>query len=462
MPTLRLMLRTLFIAIWASAAAASAEPPAHVLVLSIDGLRGDWVANPDKYQLKIPTLRGVVARGTLVESVLGVFPSVTYPSHTTLITGCRPARHGIFANGLFEPPTQKPSEAWYWDYKDIRVPTLLDAARQAGWLTAAIGWPVTLNAPAEILYPEVWPAGNHDDAVIEMSRHSRPPELLAATLTKYDLEAGADSDGARLSVARYVVDRWRPRLMLLHLIDLDHAEHGHGWDSAEARAAIERIDGQLAMLLENYARAGLLERTVVAVVSDHGFLAVKRSFNVNAMLREAGLIRMGTAASAPASQAEFVPAVAWDAAAWTSGGSCAIVLRDPADRATLQRVRDALAPHVGKPESPIRRVLEREDIDRLGSNTRAALMLDPADGWTFSSRLNGNLVGRSAKGMHGQMPDRPELEATFVLAGPGVAAGRRIGRADMIDIAPTLAAMAGWMMPSAEGRALDVAAPRAP
>ncbi len=57
-----------------------------------------------------------------------MFPSVTYPSHTTLITGCRPSQHGILANVVFTPPTEKaPAEKWYWDYKDIRVSTLLDA-----------------------------------------------------------------------------------------------------------------------------------------------------------------------------------------------------------------------------------------------------------------------------------------------------------------------------------------------
>src|SRR5690242_9753839 len=87
---------------------STAEPTAqadHLLIISIDGLRGDWAANPDRHDLRIPTLRKLAVRGTAAESVRGIFPSVTYPSHTTLITGCRPARHGIMANTLFDPPT---------------------------------------------------------------------------------------------------------------------------------------------------------------------------------------------------------------------------------------------------------------------------------------------------------------------------------------------------------------------
>ena len=123
---------------------ARAADDTHLLIISIDGLRGGWAAHPDKHGLKVPNLRKLAARGAHADGVVGIFPSVTYPSHTTLITGCRPARHGILANGVFEPPTEKWTERWYWDYKDIRVPTILDAARSAGWTTASVGWPVNV------------------------------------------------------------------------------------------------------------------------------------------------------------------------------------------------------------------------------------------------------------------------------------------------------------------------------
>src|SRR6266403_86931 len=84
----------------ATESAPRAAPPG-MLIISIDGMRGDYVANPDKYSLKVPTLRKLMARGSHAKAVRGVFPSVTYPSHTTLITGCRPGKHGILANGIF-------------------------------------------------------------------------------------------------------------------------------------------------------------------------------------------------------------------------------------------------------------------------------------------------------------------------------------------------------------------------
>ena len=72
----------------------------------------------------------MVIRARCADGVRGVFPTVTYPSHTTLITGAMPARHGIYYNSPFEPGGQ--TGRWYWEADAIRVPTLWDAVREAG------------------------------------------------------------------------------------------------------------------------------------------------------------------------------------------------------------------------------------------------------------------------------------------------------------------------------------------
>ena len=81
-------------------------------------------------------------------------------------------------------------------------------------------------------------------------------------------------------------------------------------------------------------------------------------------------------------------------------------------------------------------------------------MLDAGDGWTFSGKLRGKVEGDSrVRGMHGQMPDRPNLEATFIAAGPGIAVGGVAAGMRMIDVGPTLAAAVGLKLPEAEGKA---------
>ena len=77
--------------------------------------------------------------------VTGVTPTVTYPSHTTLVTGVAPAVHGILNNTPFDPLGEN-AGGWYWYADDIKVPTLWDVAGDAGLVTANVDWPVTVGA----------------------------------------------------------------------------------------------------------------------------------------------------------------------------------------------------------------------------------------------------------------------------------------------------------------------------
>lgn len=412
-------------------------------MISIDGLKGDDIAAADKLGLKIPNLRNLIARGTRASGVRGIFPSVTYPSHTTLITGCYPAHHKILANGVFDPPTTQSTGNWIWDYREIGVPTLLDAARAAGWTTAAVGWPVTVGAPADYLFPEVWQPDRFDRRLVAMSAASKPRDLLAEVLTRYDLGPSVRDDDKLTRIARYIVDQYKPRLMLVHLVDIDHAEHSKGPGSPEAMKAIEDSDRCVGEILESYKSAGLLDHTLVAIVSDHGFLPIEKQFNANVVLRNAGLIRFRDPKDKHAAE--------YDAAGWVAGGSCAILLRDPSDMGALERARAALRPYVGEGK-PIRKMLERNEIEKAGSNPRAALMLDAGDGYTFGSRATGEAETKSGMhGMHGQMPDRPGLAATLILAGPGVKAGELIPETRMVDIAPTVAELLGLRLEHPDG-----------
>ena len=426
---------------------AAADKP-HLLLISIDGLKGDWSSRPEANRLKLPNLQKLAARGTCANGVTGVFPTVTYPSHTTLITGCRPAQHGILANGLFTPPTEKSSGRWYWEYKFIQVPTLIDAAKSAGLSTAGVSWPVTVDGPLDYNFPEIWPAAKFDDAYIEINRHCQPPDLLARILTKYSLGKAAGRDVSLTNAARYIIETYKPQLLLVHLVELDDAQHSHGPDSPQARTSAEESDTRVGEILAAYENAKLLDNTIVAVVSDHGFEPVNKSFNINALFRDSGLITPGKTKTDPAAD--------YQAVAWIGGASAAIILKNPHDAGIIKRVREALAPYTGKPDSPIARIFDRAEIEKFGANPKADLMLSAGDGFTFSGRLSGDIItesgGEKGKllGMHGQFPDRPELEATFIAAGPGIAKGK-LDRIEMIDIAPTLAAALGLSLPKAEG-----------
>src|ERR1700677_4023939 len=122
------------------AAAAHAAP---VLMISIDGLKPEYITQADAHGMKLPYLRTLLAKGTYADGVVGIWPTITYPSHTTLITGVWPAEHGILNNQVFDPE-HKLGGAWYWYADSIRVPTLWDVAHRAGMRTASVSWPVSV------------------------------------------------------------------------------------------------------------------------------------------------------------------------------------------------------------------------------------------------------------------------------------------------------------------------------
>jgi predicted AlkP superfamily pyrophosphatase or phosphodiesterase len=113
--------RTFFVALGFALAALLAPasqgqeqtPPTLLLMISIDGLRPDYVTAADAHGVKIPHLRRFLKEGAYAEGVQGVVPTVTYPSHTTLVTGVWPVKHGILANTTFDP-LRKNQEGWYW------------------------------------------------------------------------------------------------------------------------------------------------------------------------------------------------------------------------------------------------------------------------------------------------------------------------------------------------------------
>ena len=123
---------------------SGAGGPRRVVMVSVDGLMPDYYRRADALGLKVPTLRRLMREGAWASGVVGVLPSVTYPSHTTLITGVPPRVHGIAGNRIFDP-LERSNGAWHWFASDVRVPSLVSAAR-ARWLTtASVSWPVSVG-----------------------------------------------------------------------------------------------------------------------------------------------------------------------------------------------------------------------------------------------------------------------------------------------------------------------------
>jgi len=140
---------------------------------------------------------------------------------------------------------------------------------------------------------------------------------------------------------------------------------------------------------------------------------------------------------------------------WETGGSAAIVLKDPKNGLTMTTVRTLLTKLAADPANGIDRVLEGDELHRRGGYPNASFFVGLKPGWRTGTSLTGPVLSSlKAGGTHGQLPDLPDLRASFFLVGPGVAAGKNLGLIDMRDIAPTLAKAAGLSLPTADGKSL--------
>jgi len=445
-----------------SAQATPAARARRVLVISLDGLDARYLRDADRYGLKIPTLRRLSAEGAWSRAgVVGVYPTVTYPSHTTLVTGARPARHGIFGNGVFEPPPLPQTDAWYWFARDIKADTLWQSAARARLKTALVSWPVAAGA-GDWNVPEIWkPGGTQAESRERMREHARPAGLLEevarADAKLYDAVTADEGDDMRTRFAEYLLAEKRPHVTLIHLFDLDHFQHDAGPFTPEAFALLEKSDAYVARLLAAAARAGTLSETAVFIVSDHGFRPLNRMVHPNVILERAGLLKWREEKDARGEPRRVV--AEWRAVAYVSAAYAAIILKDRHDRDALRRARAAFrayeggdAPGAGK---GVLRLVERPALDRLGADPRAAFALDPGEGFSFEGRFAAEVVTvASGRGQHGYLPHPPDYRASFIASGAGVTRRGDLGEVRMIDIAPTIAHTLGLRLRDAEGRPL--------
>jgi predicted AlkP superfamily pyrophosphatase or phosphodiesterase len=441
---------------------ASAAHAAPVLMISIDGLKPEYITQADAHGMKIPYLRTLLRDGTYAEGVVGVWPTLTYPSHTTLITGVWPNEHGILNNQEFDP-LQRFGGAWNWYAAQIRVPTLWQAAHAAGLRTASVGWPVSVGATdVDFLIPEYW-RGQNVSASWDLQDRSLMAALARPDTLLQQLEPAAgpylngnntsiQGDETKTRYALEILKRYKPAFMTLHLSSLDDAQHAHGPFSPEACADLEALDGMVERLVHQALANN--PSAVVVIVSDHGFMNITHFVNLAIPFLQAGLVET---ALNPATKLQEI--TSWKAEPWMAGGMAAIMLHDPNGRATEQQVHDMLMKLAADPANGIAEILDRDDLRKRGAFPDASFLVVFQPGYYAGNALSGSLVTPvpGTRGSHGFSPEFPEMRASFFAVGAGIAHHRDLGVVDMRQIAPTVAEILHVSMSTAKATPLNVA-----
>ncbi|MCC6161794.1 MAG: alkaline phosphatase family protein [Acidobacteria bacterium] len=415
----------------------------HVIVISLDGFAAYALADPN---IPVPTLRALAKNGVMASSMTPVNPTVTWPNHTTLVTGVPPAQHGLLYNGL---PVRAAAGATgpyirvepYVDKTTlVTAPTVYDAAHAAGLTTAEVDWVAIQNAPT-ITY--AFPEYRQTQGAVAQAM------IAAGVITADDLERFAKApitfrDEIWTRAGEYIIRTHKPNLLLFHLLTTDSMQHQTGARSLGAQTALALADMQVKRLVDATRDAGIFDRTTFVIVSDHGFKLVERRVRANVVLANAGL----------GDKAWAVP----------EGGTAMIYLT-PAGQTSRQATIDAVRTAFRAADG-VSAVITPAEMEAYGypSPEKMARMADvvvaAADGAVFTGGTDGPAIDDvpvgANRGSHGYLASDPDMQAIFIASGAGVRKGATLGAISNLDVAPTVAAWLDVALPSAAGKRLPI------
>lgn len=199
----------------------------HVVVISIDGLRADAIERAGA-----ETLQRLMDEGAFSLEAETILPSITLPSHTSMLTGATPEMHGVLWN-----------DEQLDELGVIETPTMFAVARQAGYETAAF-----FSKPK---FQHLMAPGTLD--------YGQAPEGSGRWFAGYTAK----------SVELYL-DQRKPNLLFVHFGEPDYAGHTIGWGSAVYRMAVRRADGAVDRVLRKADETFGPGNYSVIVTADHG------------------------------------------------------------------------------------------------------------------------------------------------------------------------------------------------
>ena len=365
----RISLRA-FLFLLALAAAACARPPdqAPILILvSFDGWRWDYTD-----RATVPNLRALAARGVRAEGLIPSFPSNTFPNHYTIVTGLLPDHHGIVDNTFRDPvfperfsmSADTAKDPKWWGGKPLWT-----TATEHGRRSAAMFWPGSEVAIGGAR-PDYWKP--YDGKVPNAARVKQVLDWLA------------------------LPSQERPSFITLYFSEVDTAGHDYGPESQQVLDAAAHLDAVLGDLLSGIESLGLLARTSVVVVSDHGMS--QQSSDRTIFLDD------------------YLNPDSVDVFEW-SGALKIAPKTGSVDQAYL-----AL-----KGKHPALAIYRREELPadlQYGKNPRVSPIVGLVDdGWMVTTRARqerDRAEGRKSAGGHGYDPKYRSMQGLFVAAGPRV------------------------------------------
>jgi len=365
---------------------AAAQKKPYVILISIDGLRSDFV---EKFNAK--SLQAYGKSGVVADYMTSSFPSLTFPNHYSIVTGLYPAHHGLVDNTFFD---EKANATYTMSNKKMvadpywygGTPLWVLAEKQQ-MVTASFYW-VASEAPIANTNPTYF--YNYNNKIKIETRIAQVKSWLS------------------------LPEKTRPHLITFYMPDVDDAAHNYGPDSKQAEAAVQYIDNVIREINEAVSSLNLPVNFIL--VSDHGMALV----NSQTPMR--------------------LPKAVDPAKFYIPSGSALLQLYAKDSSVILPTYNALLKEAEGydvylKENTPKDFHYNKTDdrFNRIGDIILVAKLP-----YTFS------LSGRpSSPGKHGYDPRLPEMRASFLAWGPAFKPGKKIKGFENVHVYPLVAKILG-------------------
>jgi predicted AlkP superfamily pyrophosphatase or phosphodiesterase len=420
----------------------------HLIVISFDGLSTldlDYIS-------KLPNFKAYFEGASGCKRVYSVYPSLTYPAHTSIITGKYPKNHGIVNNTKFQPKRKSPD--WFWQRKYIKADTVYDKAIDKGMKVAALLWPVTGRSRIQFNFPEIFANRKWKNQIIVSLMNGSP--LYQLDLAR---KFGKELKGIKQPYLDnfvhksllHTLETKRPDLTLVHYVDLDSTRHYHGFDSKEAKEALNRHDLRLGQIINKLKELGMYEESTIIVLGDHSSLDEDKIIKPNVLLKEKGYIKLDSNGKLKSFKAILK----------NCDGSAYIYLRRKNKK--LKESVHKILEDFNKQHSCIEKIYTSEEAAELGADKKCAFMLEANLGYYFSDASSGEAVAavnpedigkvkHMTEATHGYSPYKKNYTTVFMAKGRGIKPNVEVETMSLVDEGPTMAQLLGIELSNTDGR----------
>lgn len=422
-----------------------------LIVISLDAL----VYEDTEYLKTKPTFRMLCEGGSIVKRIKSIYPSITYPCHTTMATGCYPDKHGVVNNNYI---TYQMDPPWLFEHENVKCEDILDACKSAGLSTASVGWPVSGNHKSvDYLVNECWPRADAPIGEYEQEyiKNGTPRWLYDEAVAPFiALRFGRkqpESSFFLTKISAEIIKRYKPDILMLHTGNVDKYRHDTGVFSEKVRRGLDECEEMVSMIVDATREAGTFDDTNFIVTADHGQLYTARNVNINCLFKDLGLIKTNPDGSVASADAWCQPA----------GMSAQIHLRDKCDRALYDRVYSLLKEKRDEGVWGFSEVYARDEFKKMHLDGDFSFVIE-TDGYSsFAEGWGGDYIDTlptvragGIEGDHGFHPDKGP-RPPFIAYGPDIKRGEIIENGRLIDGAPTYAKILGVELPYADGEAFS-------